>query len=745
MENLIIVESPSKSKTIEKYLGKDYTVVSSKGHIRDLAVKGKDGLGVDVEDNFKPTYVVSKDKKQTVSDLKKLAKSAKHIYLATDPDREGEAISWHLADELGIDMNDKNRIEFQEITKNAVLKALDNPRKIDMALVKSQETRRILDRILGFRLSKLLRSKIKSQSAGRVQSVALRIICDREHEIEKFKAEEYWTVKLNLKDKKEFEASLSKIDDKKADLKNEKDADDVLNKVKDKITLSNITKKLKKRAPYLPFITSTLQQEASTKLGFNSKRTMMVAQTLYEGVSVGKNITGLITYMRTDSTRLSKDFTDSAFEYIETNYGKEYKGTYRVKNDANSQDAHEAIRPTSLENEPDKIKDYLTNDQYKLYRFIYYRALASLMAEATFDTVSYEFRENNLTFVSNGSTLNFDGFLKVYEKYDSSKDVNLPKLKDGQELDVINKQKEQHFTEAPSRYTEAKLIKALEEEGVGRPSTYAMIIDTIEKREYVELKKTSETSKTKVFFPTEQGILTDDKLKEFFIDVINVKYTAEMEKELDEIALNKLDYLVSLHKFYDAFIPLIDNAQNNMEKIEAEKTGEKCPDCGGDLVIRKGKFGKFVACSNYPKCKYIKKDEVKKEDLEKTGEKCPDCGGDLVKRKGRYGEFVSCINYPTCKYIKKEALKEVEGTCPTCGSKLVEKWGRFGKFIACSNYPECKYIVGKKGTTKSPAEKIGRACPECGKDLVKRISRRGAFIACSGFPKCRYTEKIDES
>ena len=655
MKNLVIVESPSKSKTIEKYLGKDYKVVSSKGHIRDLAIKGKDGLGVDVENNFEPTYVVSKDKKEVVKELKKDAKKAEKVFLATDPDREGEAISWHLAQELGLDINDDNRIVFNEITKSAVTKALDNPRKIDMGLVKSQETRRILDRIIGFKLSKLLQVKIKSKSAGRVQSIALRMICDRENEINAFIPEEYWTFKALFKEnKKEFEAVLTKIDGKKAKIENEETANEIESRIQDEFELVDVTKTVKKRSARLPFITSTLQQEASSKLSFGAKKTMMIAQMLYEGIDIGNETQGLITYMRTDSTRLSNEFIASAYNVIENEYGKEYKGFYRVKNDENSQDAHEAIRPKNIENTPEKVKPYLTNDQYKLYKFIYYRALASLMADAKFENTTYTFDNNGLTFSSNGSVQIFDGYLKAYKDYDNSKDVNLPLLEKGQIINKIALNKEQHFTEPPLRYTEAKLIKALEEEGVGRPSTYATIIDTIINRGYVELKKATDTSKTKFFFPTEQGILTDQKLKDYFLSVINVKYTAEMEKELDEIAMNKSDNVAALRDFYNRFVPLLDDAYKNMEKKEAEKTGEKCPECGNDLVYRQSRYGKFISCSNYPECKFTKNiNDKPKEEPEHTGLICPECGSELLKRKSRYGNyFYGCSNYPKCKHIE---------------------------------------------------------------------------------------------
>lgn len=697
MKNLVIVESPSKSKTIEKYLGKDYKVVSSKGHIRDLATTGKEGLGVDVGNDFTPNYVVSKDKKDTVKELKNLVSKADKVYLATDPDREGEAISWHLANELGLDINDDNRVVFNEITKNTILHSMENPRKIDMDLVKSQEARRILDRIIGFKLSKLLQKKIKSKSAGRVQSIALRMICDREKEIAAFVPEEYWTINALLhKGKAEFNTTLSKIDGKKAEIKNEDEANQTIESIKDPFIVDSIVEKKKNRAAYLPFITSTLQQEASSKLGFSAKKTMMLAQNLYEGIDLKNETVGLITYMRTDSTRLSNEFVSAAYNFIESEYGTEYKGFYRVKNDESSQDAHEAIRPTSLDHTPDSVKPYLTNDQYKLYKFIYIRALASLMKEASFKSVTYNILSGKYLFTISGSEMVFDGFLKIYKDYDSSKDVILKPLSKGDVLDLKKMEKEQHFTEGPTRYTEAKLIKALEEEGVGRPSTYATIIDTIVNRGYVELKKESEKSKTKYFFPTEQGTLTDEKLKEFFLPVINVKYTANMEDGLDKIAENKENNIEYLRKFYDEFKPLVDNAYANMEKKEDEKTGNKCPLCGSDLVYKDSRYGKFVACSNYPNCKYV--------ETESVGRDCPECGAPLIYRTGRYGKFISCSNYPECKHIEKiekEKPEEVGRDCPECGKPLLKRKSRYGTyFIGCSGYPKCKYIENIEGESK---------------------------------------------
>lgn len=678
MKNLVIVESPSKSKTIEKYLGKNYSVVSSKGHIRDLAIKGKGGLGIDIENGFIPTYVVSKDKKDVVKDLKSQVKKADNVYLATDPDREGEAISWHLAQELDLNTEDNNRVVFNEITKDAIIDAFNKPRTIDMGLVKSQETRRMLDRLIGFKLSKLLQTKIKSKSAGRVQSVALKLIVEREKEIKAFIPVEYWTLDAIFnKDNISFEAALSKINGKKAVINNEEEAKLAYENTKGEFEITSIKKQIRKKEPKLPFITSTLQQEASTKLGFSARRTMSVAQRLYEGVELSNGLEGLITYMRTDSTRLSNTFVQSAKSKIEKDYGKNYLGKYKIKNDEGSQDAHEGIRPTNLENTPDSIKEYLNNDQYKLYKFIYFRALASLMAPALNNTVSVVLSNNGYDFNANGTQLEFDGYLKVYGDYESSKDVILPNLEEKERLTPKSITSNQHFTEPPLRYSEARLIKELEEQGIGRPSTYALIIETIQDRGYVTLDKNKETSKTKVFFPTEQGMLTTEKLDQFFSSIINVKYTANMENELDEIADGKLDNVIALTKFWEKFVPLLDEANEKMEKIEPEKTGEKCPLCGNDLVIRVGRFGKFISCSTYPECKYtakIVKDEAEKEKPEPTGKMCPRCGSELLKRKSRYNTyFHGCSSFPKCNYMETLDGEEIIPKAKTSKKKTTRR------------------------------------------------------------------------
>ncbi len=657
MTKLVIVESPSKAKTIEKYLGKDYTVVSSKGHIRDLATTGKGGLGVDVDNNFKPTYIDNPDKKDVINDLEKRIAKADAVLLATDPDREGEAIAWHIADRFNLDLDEENRVVFNEITKPVVQEAIQHPSKVDMKMVNSQETRRILDRIIGFKLSGLLQSKIKSRSAGRVQSVALKLIVEREDEIKAFKIEEYWKINAALKKKSAVvNAEMTKIDGNKVEknIKNEEEA----NNIKEELTngqfiVDDVKEEVKQRAPKPPYTTSALQQDASNKLYFSSKKTMQVAQRLYEGIDIGSGPTGLITYMRTDSTRLSDLFMAQTREFIIENYGKEYAGFYKAKTNKNAQDAHEAIRPTSITNTPDSIKEYLTNDEYKLYKMIYYRTLACMMSKSKYQAVSVRIVNGKYEFSATGRKELFDGYLKVYSEYESFKDELLPELTVGEELKIKEIQASQHFTEPPARYTEARLIKTMEENGIGRPSTYATIIDTIQQREYVTLEKSSEGSRVRVFVPTEQGILTTRKLDEFFSSIINTKYTANMESELDRIAEGEEEELVVLNKFYNEFMPLLENAKVNMEKVAPEKTGEICPECGGELVYRKGKYGKFISCSNYPKCKYTA--NLPKEAPQETGELCPECGKPLVKRKNRYGQtFIGCSGYPACNFIKSD-------------------------------------------------------------------------------------------
>lgn len=640
MKNLVIVESPSKSKTIEKYLGKDYKVVSSKGHIRDLATKGKYGLGVDIENSFLPTYEIIKGKKKMVTDLKKEVKSADKVYLATDPDREGEAISWHLKDELKIKDDDYERVVFNEITKDTVLNAFKHARKIDEDLVHSQESRRILDRIIGFRLSKLMQSKTEGKSAGRVQSVALKLIVDREREILSFQKEEYWTLTAKFND---FDAELEKYKDKNVEIHNELEADGILNKLSNVFKIESVDKKDKKKQSKPPFITSTLQQEASTKLNFNAKKTMSLAQKLYEGVDLENETVGLITYMRTDSIRLSDDFIKQTFKFIETKYGKEYLGMVKKsKKTENVQDAHEAIRPTSITRTPESVKTYLSNDEFKLYSMIYKRALSSLMKDAKQEQTSVVLDNNDYKFKITGSVVVFDGYLKVYGDYEDRDDKILPPFDTYKSNVLVSNsiEKEQHFTKPKPRYTEAKLIKEMEELGIGRPSTYAKTMENIVDRGYVKVVD-------KKFEPTEIGIEITDKLQEYFSNLINVKYTAKMENDLDKVAEGNLVWYNLLDEFYKEFEPMLNNAFEHMEKKQAEETGELCPECNSPLVIRSGKYGKFTACSNYPKCKYIKKEEKKIVEICK----CKECDGMIIEKRTKRGKiFYGCSNYPKCKY-----------------------------------------------------------------------------------------------
>lgn len=670
-KKLVIVESPHKTGPIGEYLGKDYKVLASKGHIRDLATSGKYGLGVDIEDHFKPNYIPIKGKKSIITELKKEAKDADTVYLATDPDREGEAISWHLFDSLGLKEDKYERVVFNEITKNAVIEAFKHKRKIDKDLVNSQETRRILDRIIGFRLSKLIQSKTSGSSAGRVQSVALKLIVDREREINNFNKEEYWTISSIFTD---MEASLSKYKTKKIEIKNEKEADEILDRLDKKFIVESVTKKSKNKASKPPFTTSTMQQMASIKLGFNSKKTMSVAQKLYEGIKLESETEGLISYMRTDSIRLSDEFVNETYKFIEKEYGKEYVGKVKQKvKKENVQDAHEAIRPTSIYRTPQSVKPYLTNDEYKLYRLIYVRALSSLMKEAKTENTTVILDNNDYKFTTTGQIITFDGYLKIYKDYEDSKDSFLPDLKEGSVLESISINKEQHFTKPPARYSEATLIKEMEELGIGRPSTYAPTMDTIKKRGYV-------TIEDKKFVPTEIGFEITDKLQECFSDLINVEYTASMENDLDEIAEGKEVWYEVLEDFYKKFEPSVKEAFEKMEKEAPKETGEMCPNCNHPLVIRKGRYGQFVACSNYPECKYI----VKEEKEEKEICDCPNCDGKIIEKKSRKGKvFYGCNNYPKCKTAYWD--EPVGDKCPNCKAMLVKK----KDIVKCS---ECDYV-----------------------------------------------------
>lgn len=670
---LVIVESPAKSKTIENYLGKDYTVLSSVGHIRDLVVKGRGGFGVDIENNFKPEYRVLSDKADIVKKLKKAADEAEHIFLATDPDREGEAISWHLSEVLNQPKDKASRIVFNEITKNAILYAILNDRGIDQDLVYSQESRRILDRIIGFRLSSLMQQKIGSKSAGRVQSVALKLIVDREKEIESFIKEEYWeiiaeVVKKGLTLKAKFYGDL----DGKIKLSNQRETDDIIKQLqKNPYIVKDIIVKNRNKASRPPFITSTLQQEASGKFNYNSRRTMMIAQRLYEGIDLENERIGLITYMRTDSIRLSNEFITAAKDHITKKYGeKYYKGVKKSSTKGqNVQDAHEAIRPTSLKYTPDSIKKYLNAEEFKIYSLIYNRALASLMSDAIVEDTKIEIHNGTFIFYLDGELVKFEGYLKIYEEFDideHEENKSLPEFNIGEQLQLETLNPVQKFTSPPSRYSEARLIRKMEELGIGRPSTYAMTMDTLRIRSYVTMDK-------KTFVPTEQGRITVEQLEQFFHEIINVKYTANMETILDDISEGKRVWYEELRTFYDKFAPLIEHARDNMVKIYPKPTDEFCPTCGLPLLIRRGPFGEFTACSGYPKCKFIKK-APKKEDV-KTGVVCPICNeGEIVERIANRGRskgklFYACNRYPKCKTTFSGIPNGT--SCEACGSVMV--------------------------------------------------------------------------
>lgn len=597
-KKLIIVESPSKSKTISTYVGSDVLVLSSKGHIRDLATSGKDGLGIDIEHDFQPSYKIISGKNTLVKELKSYAKD-RQVLIATDQDREGEAIGWHLAQILNLDPNDENRIVFREITKQAIVEALNHPRKIDQDLVNSQEARRILDRIIGFKLSKLLQSKIKSKSAGRVQSVALKLIVDLEKEIDAFIPETYYEIEADFP---HFKASYHIVGKKR--LKKE-EADLIVKESTNPFKVTDIRVKTVKRKSKPAFITSTLQQDAINNLSMSAAKTMLVAQKLYEGIEIDGEIVGLITYMRTDSNRLAEPFIKDTQAFIENHYGKKYLGHYKTSTKANAQDAHEAIRPTAIERTPEMMSEYLDKDELKLYKRIYERTLASLMSDAIFENTKVVLTSNKHNYDLDGSILVFDGHLKVYQEQ-KNKDKTIPKLELNQEINAKNVLSIEKVTTPPARYSEASLIKEMESLGIGRPSTYASIIQTLKTRAYVH-------AEDKRFVPTDQGKLTAKELDEFFHKIINVDYTSKMEKKLDEIAEAKESGVEIVSNFYHSFIPMVEHAQKNMKKIPPKMTDELCPKCGKPLVVRKSRYGEFIACSGFPKCRYIKNDE-KKED-----------------------------------------------------------------------------------------------------------------------------------
>ncbi len=756
-KSLVIVESPTKAKTIGKYLGKQYIVKASLGHIKDLPKKD---LAVDVDRDFTPKYEIIEGKKKLIAELKQAAKGVDSIYLAADPDREGEAICWHLKEELEPKKSGKPavfRVMFNEITANAVKRAFDKPLPVNVHLVEAQQARRVLDRLVGYKISPLLWDKVRrGLSAGRVQTVALRLIVDREREIRAFQKQEYWTIDVALNAKKPpvLTARLNKRGDQTPEIGNEATARGIVADVDGaEYTVKSVATREKRRNPVPPFITSTLQQESSRKLRFSVKRTMMLAQGLYEGKEVGKEgSVGLITYMRTDSTRVSDDALAEVRGFIGERYGQTYvpgsPNVYRTKKDA--QDAHEAIRPTSVLHTPDSLEKYLAEDELKLYRLIWMRFVASQMTPAVFDQTTIDIAAKGKSgveylFRATGSVPKFDGYLKVYEEGKDQKDEEdeelkhkLPAVIEGEMLRFKEILPEQHFTEPPPRYNEATLVKKLEADGVGRPSTYASILSTIQDREYV----VKEGGK---FTPTELGMVVADLLLESFNDLFDVKYTARMEEELDEIEDGKLEWRAAMAEFYGRFAKDLEKAARTMTDIKRmeKPTDLVCEKCGKPMVIKWGKHGSFIACTGYPECTNTREltvdlPDVDKADLTEQDEQeyCENCGRPMVLKKGRFGQFYACSGYPDCKTTKQiggEQRKDIalEEKCPQCDSNLVKKFGRYGEFVACSNYPTCKYVKQKT---------IGVPCPNCSEgEIVERRSKRGrTFYGCNRYPDCDF-------
>jgi len=735
-KNLVIVESPAKAKTLEKYLGKDFSVEASGGHIRDLPPKS---LGIKIEKDFTPKYQIIKGKEKIVKTLTSHAKKAKIIYLAPDPDREGEAIAWHLASVLNA--GDKiKRIEFNEITKNAVLEAVAHPRDIDMKRVDAQQARRFLDRIVGYKLSPLLWKKIrKGLSAGRVQSVAVRLICEREAEINKFVPVEYWSIMANLSadgEEKSFMAKLFSKVGEKITISNKELSDGIIKELEGKdFVVSKVIKKEQRRNPAPPFITSTLQQEAYRKLGFSTKKTMVLAQQLYEGIDIKEEGTtvGLITYMRTDSTRIANEALNEVRSLITSEYGQNYvteqPRTYKLKKEA--QDAHEAIRPTSVLRKPQNISGSLLPDQLKLYTLIWNRFVACQMESAIMDQTSADISVGEYIFRATGSVIKFDGFIRIYtegrdDENEEEKEGILPELNENQKLNLIKIIPDQHFTQPPARYTEASLVKELEQKGIGRPSTYSPIIGTVQDRGYVE-------KEGKALKPTELGITVNEQLVKHFPVIMDVQFTAHMEDDLDKILEGSMDMISVLKEFYGPFDESLKKAETDMEKIKKEiMTEEKCPKCGKPMMIRSGRFGDFLACSGYPECKTTKPLPGSKE-AEEVKEVCEKCGKPMVMKRSRFGYFLACSGYPDCKNIKS-VLKETGIKCPLDGGMLVEKKTKRGKFFyGCSNYPKCTFALWDK-----PLEE---KCPKCGGMLVEKRTRKKTSKICTN-ESCGFSEDI---
>jgi len=744
-KTLVIVESPAKSKTIGKILGSNYIIQASMGHVRDLASKG---LGFDIENNFKPTFEVIPEKKKVITELNKLAKKVDRIYLASDPDREGEAIAWHVKECLKFPEDKIFRIVFNEITPHAIKEAVANYHQIDMLKVEAQKTRQILDKLVGFKISPILWEKMKNYklSAGRVQSVALKMICEREDEIEAFTPVEYWSIEALLNAKEaDFTAELSRIikngKDEKLELHNENEVKEVLkNLEKAKYVVSKITPRDTQRKPQPPFITSTLQREASSKLGYGVSKTMQIAQKLYEGIDLGDGSVGLITYMRTDSTRISDDAKDAAKDYIVENFGEKYypeKPNVYAKKKQNTQDAHEAIRPSYIDKTPESIKKYLTAEQYKLYKLIWDRFMASQMTNAKVKNLTVDITAGDYIFKMGSSKIVFDGFTKIYSDTEDIVAKKFPDLNTGDVLNLKKLNPEQHFTQPPARYSEASLVKQLEEYGIGRPSTYAPIITKIQQRNYVE------KTETKSLKPTPLGRAVCKQLVEHFTSIMDYKFTAQMESSLDNIADDKENSIEFLNGFWQPFSKVLDDARKNMTRVDVE-TDKVCPNCGRKMVVKLSRFGRqFLACSGYPECKTALpmegSDKVEVPKDEPTDKKCEKCGGDMVIKTGPYGKYYQCLN-EKCK--KRFSIVESSGVkCPECEEagrtgELVKRKSRYGTFFwGCSKYPDCSFALW--------AEPTGEKCPDCGSLLVKKFLKRGNKIACSN-KNCKYSRPMDE-
>ncbi|HVR42947.1 MAG TPA: type I DNA topoisomerase [Thermoanaerobaculia bacterium] len=755
-KHLVIVESPAKAKTINKFIGKDYLVKASVGHIRDLP---KSDLGVD-EETFDPTYEVLEGKEKVVRELKAAAKKADTVFIASDPDREGEAIGWHVMKLLGKDSGKVRRILFHEITKNAVRRAIEQPGEIDMNKVNAQQARRVLDRLVGYKISPLLWDKVRrGLSAGRVQSVALKMIVDREDEIRAFVPEEYWTIaaRLQAENPPPFTAKVSRVDGKKAELPNETEARRIESILREgSFLVEKINRKEKKQSPPAPFITSKLQQEAYRRFRYPVRRTMQIAQGLYEGKEIGdQGLVGLITYMRTDSTRVSDDAIAEVRALISAKWGDvlpETPNTFKAKKSA--QEAHEAIRPTSVALDPETVRPFLSKDELNLYKMIWERFVGSQMKPALFDVTDVDVKSGPVTLRASGEVLKFPGFLAVFredEELDPEEAETvaqgprtLPPMNEGDALDLLGLDTKQNFTQPPPRFTEATLVKALEENGIGRPSTYGAILQTIQTRDYTY--KDDE----KKFRPTELGMLVTRLLRKAFAEIIDEKYTARMEEELDEIEEGRLDWKKSLAGFSKKFTRDLELAWKHMEGVKGKgiETDEKCETCGAPMVIKFGRFGEFLACSNYPECKTTK--EIAKGAAAEQSEEplvCNKCGKPMVLKRSRFGQFWACTGYPECrntkdpKLLKANISDEPQPPCEKCGREMVLKSGRYGPFYSCSGYPDCQNIrkIGRGGKVAAAPEPTGVACPECGEgELVQRFSRRGAFYSCNRYPKCKF-------